>query len=54
MHQIHFVTAAIDHQALPNSSGNLAIFAAILRASSLLSNLAGRARDDFAEGYAHS
>jgi hypothetical protein len=29
MHQIHFVTAAIEHQALPASSGSLAIFAAI-------------------------
>jgi hypothetical protein len=35
MHQIHFVIAAIEHQALPNSSANLAIFAAIRRASSL-------------------
>jgi hypothetical protein len=31
MHQIHFVTAAIKHQALRNSSGSLAMFAAIRR-----------------------
>jgi hypothetical protein len=33
MHQTHFVTAASDHQALPNSSGSFAMFAAIRRAS---------------------
>ena len=37
MHQIHFVTAAIKHQALRNSSGSLAIFAAIRRALAELS-----------------
>jgi hypothetical protein len=38
MHQIHFVTAAIEHQALPNSSGSFATLAAIRRASSRVSS----------------
>ena len=47
MHQIHCVTATIEHQALPTGSGSLAIFTAMLRASSLLSSFAAEPSNDF-------